>query len=114
MKYAFLTAAVAMCLLQLAGQASAQEMGDAKKGATLAQSICSECHAVRAGDTRSPNAKAPTFVSVAATRGMTEMALRVWLQSPHPTMPNFMLEEAAKDDVIAYILSLKGRSGRGE
>jgi len=108
MKYA-LTAFVALGFLQLAGQACAQEMGDAKKGADLAQSICAECHAVKAGETRSPNAKAPTFVTVASTPGMTEMALRVWLQSPHPTMPNLMLDENAKDDVIAYIRTLKAR-----
>jgi cytochrome c2 len=108
MKHA-LTALVALGLLQLAGQLSAQEMGDAKKGADLAQSICAECHAVKAGETRSPNAKAPTFVNVASSPGMTEMALRVWLQSPHPTMPNLMLDEDSKDDVIAYIRSLRAR-----
>ena len=109
MKHAFTTAAVFLGLLALAGHAAAQEMGDAKKGATLAQSVCAECHAVRSGETRSPNTKAPTFTSVASTQGMTEMALRVWLQSPHPTMPNLMLDEDAKDDVIAYILTLKKR-----
>ncbi|SRR5258706_7433962 len=104
-----ITAAVFLSLAALAGRASAQEMGDAKKGAVLAQTVCNECHAVRSGETRSPNAKAPTFARVASTQGMTEMALRVWLQSPHPTMPNLMLDESAKDDVIAYILTLKER-----
>jgi len=108
MKHA-LTAIGALGLLHLASQVCAQEMGDAKKGAALAASVCAECHAVRVGETRSPNAKAPTFVSVASSRGMTETALRVWLQTPHPTMPNLMLEENDKDDVIAYILSLKAR-----
>jgi mono/diheme cytochrome c family protein len=106
MKHTLIAAVVALGFAQL-GHASAQEMGDAKKGATLAQSVCAACHAVGNGESRSPNAKAPTFTSVAATRGMTEMALRVWLQSPHPTMPNLMLGEDEKDDVIAYILSLK-------
>jgi mono/diheme cytochrome c family protein len=98
---------IVLALAQVGSRASAQEMGDAMKGATLAQSVCAECHAVRNGETRSPNPKAPTFTSVAATRGMSEMALRVWLQSPHPTMPNLMLGEDEKDDVIAYILTLK-------
>jgi len=102
-----IAAAFVLGLIQSAGAAHAQEMGDAKKGATLAETVCAACHGVGNRETRSPNAKAPTFTSVAATRGMTEMALRVWLQSPHPTMPNLMLGEDEKDDVIAYILSLK-------
>jgi cytochrome c2 len=106
-KPGLVAAIIVLALAQLGSRASAQEMGDAKKGASLAQMVCAECHAVGSGDSRSPNAKAPTFTSVAATRGMSEMALRVWLQSPHPTMPNLMLGEGEKDDVIAYILSLK-------
>jgi hypothetical protein len=43
---------------------------------------------------------------------MTDRALRVWLQSSHPTMPNFILSGDEKNDVIAYILSLQtGHSG---
>jgi mono/diheme cytochrome c family protein len=85
----------------------AQEMGDATKGAELAQGICAECHAITATPARSPNTKAPSFASVVRTPGMTEMALRVWLQSPHPTMPNLLLSDQQKDDVIAYLMSLK-------
>ncbi len=107
MRHTLVAAVIALSLSQLTTLVSAQEMGDAKKGATLAQSVCAECHAVGKEEGSSPNARAPTFASVAATRGMTEMALRVWLQSPHPTMPNLMLDADAKDDVIAYILSLK-------
>jgi mono/diheme cytochrome c family protein len=107
MKHPLIAAVIALSIGQLTGPVSAQEMGDAKKGAALAQTVCSECHAVGNGESRSPNTKAPTFTSVAGTRGMSEMALRVWLQSPHPTMPNLMLGEGEKDDVIAYILSLK-------
>jgi hypothetical protein len=42
---------------------------------------------------------------------MSEMALRVWFQSPHPSMPNLRLTEKQSDDLIAYIMSLK--EGRG-
>ena len=107
MKHPLIAAVIALSVGQLTSHVSAQEMGDAKKGATLAQTVCAECHAVAKGESRSPNTKAPAFPNVAGTRGMTEMALRVWLQSPHPTMPNLMLAEDEKDDVIAYILSLK-------
>jgi mono/diheme cytochrome c family protein len=103
------TALVAGIILVLATGAEAQEMGDAKKGATLAQTVCAECHTVDLGQTPSPNTRAPSFVTVAKTRGMTPLALRVWLQSPHPTMPNLLLSDEQKDDVIAYLLSLKDK-----
>jgi hypothetical protein len=38
---------------------------------------------------------------------MTRRALVVWLQSSHPNMPNIMLEAQDRDDVVAYIMSLK-------
>jgi len=93
----------------LGNSSIAQEMGDARNGAELAQGICAECHAITSTPARSPNAKAPSFASVVRTPGMTEMALRVWLQSPHPTMPNLLLSDQQKDDVIAYLMTLKGK-----
>ena len=44
---------------------------------------------------------------VANTSGVTATALRVWLQSSHPTMPNIILEPNDLSNVVAYILSLK-------
>ena len=41
--------------------------------------------------------------------GMTEMALSVWLQSSHPTMPNIVLSQDEIRNVVAYIRSLKGK-----
>jgi hypothetical protein len=32
----------------------------------------------------------------------------VFFQSPHPTMPNLVLSPEETDNVIAYILSLRG------
>jgi mono/diheme cytochrome c family protein len=93
----------------LASHVVAQEQGDAKKGEALAVSVCAQCHAVQSGQSHSPNPKAPSFSSVARTRGMTDRTLRVWLQSSHPTMPNFILTTDERNNVIAYILSLKSR-----
>jgi hypothetical protein len=45
---------------------------------------------------------------------MSEMALRVWFQSPHPSMPNLVLTERLADDLIAYIMSLKQDREKGE
>jgi len=89
--------------------AMAQELGDARAGLAYASQVCAECHAVRVDQTSSPNSRAPRFEAVANTRGMSEMALRVWFQSPHPSMPNLMISKKDGDDVIAYILSLRKR-----
>ena len=94
-------------LLVMQSSSMAQEVGDAARGATLASTVCAQCHAVRAGELRSPDPMAPNFSSIATTLGMTDRALRVWLQSSHPTMPNYGLSPSESNNVIAYILSLK-------
>jgi hypothetical protein len=38
---------------------------------------------------------------------MTELALTVWLQSYHPTMPNIVLKQDDLRNVVAYIRSLE-------
>ena len=98
--------AVAM-LFAMQSSSIAQAVGDAARGATLASTVCAQCHAVRAGELRSPDPMAPNFSSIATTLGMTDRALRVWLQSSHPTMPNYVLSPGERNDVVAYILSLK-------
>ncbi len=87
--------------------ATAQEIGDAKAGRAFAAKHCTECHAIEPGEATSPNRKAPNFTTVAKTSGMTGRALAAWFDTSHPTMPNFVLRAGDRDDVIAYILSLK-------
>lgn len=87
--------------------AHAQTPGDPKKGRDLAQRVCAECHAVGTRDVRSPNPEAPSFTAVASTPGMTAMALNVFFQTPHRAMPNLMLKTDQKNDIIAYVMSLK-------
>lgn len=87
--------------------AAAVELGDAKQGQEYAKQVCAECHGVEAGEEFSPVADAPSFQDVADTPGMSPRALAVWLQSPHPTMPNLILPTDVSDNVIAYIMSLR-------
>ena len=101
----FKLALVCSCLVS-ASLANAQQLGDAGRGLAYAQRHCSGCHAVQAGQLASP-LPAATFNQIANTPGMTRMALTVWFQSPHPNMPNLILEPGARDDVIAYIVSLR-------
>ena len=87
--------------------AVAEEAGDKREGRTYAQAHCGECHGVESADEISPNLDAPNFVAIANTPGMTARALAVWLQTSHPNMPNFMIPAEQKDDVIAYLMSLR-------
>jgi mono/diheme cytochrome c family protein len=87
--------------------AHAQAPADPHKGRALAQRFCAECHAVGKDDDGSPNSEAPSFTAIAATPGMTAMALHVFFQTPHRSMPNLMLTNDQKNDIIAYIMSFK-------
>ena len=51
--------------------------------------------------------RAPHFTELAAAPGMTDMALSVALTTPHAGMPMFMFTADERQDVIAYILSLR-------
>jgi len=101
----------ALVLAALAGGAAAQTAGDAVAGAALARSWCANCHVVGRGPGASPASgdAVPTFASIAAMPSTTALSLRAFLQTPHRRMPDFMLSRAETDDLIAYILSLKGQ-----
>lgn len=107
MRMAAIVAALAAALAT-PGAAEAQKIGDAGEGLAYARAHCAECHGIEpAKDDFSPDAAAPDFSVVANTPGMTERALVVWLQTSHPTMPNLIIPPEARDNVIAYIMSLK-------
>jgi mono/diheme cytochrome c family protein len=80
--------------------------GDAAAGKRFAATQCAGCHGVDRSE-HSRNRAAPSFAAIAESPGLTATAIRVWLQSPHPTMPNIKLNDEDKDNVIAYLLSLK-------
>ena len=91
--------------------ANAQEgSGDPAAGRALAQRVCSSCHVV-APDEKSPRMFdiAPDFAAIANTPGMTQTALRAFMTTSHPKMPNLILSPDQLIDVSAYILSLKAR-----
>ncbi len=93
--------------------AAAQVAGDPVKGLTHAQQVCARCHAIRQGDKHSPNPLAPSFDSIANASGVTGMALAAALHSTHENMPNFVLPVTERNNVIAYILSLKNERQGG-
>ncbi len=91
-------------LLALTGPGDAK--ADAARGRILSEQACSQCHGVRPNES-SVNPKAPSFSAVAAEPSITEYSLRVFLRTPHSTMPNLMMKPDDIDDIVSYLLSLK-------
>lgn len=92
----------------MAGGVGAQELpGDPKAGARLAREVCAACHVVAEDQMVDPGV-GPWFIDVAEHPATTVLSLRAFLQTPHATMPNLMLTPEETDDVISYILTLKG------
>ena len=99
---------VALILLQAVGPLHAQEVpGNPAAGKALTLHWCSDCHNATAA--RDDPGLADDFTSIANKPSATALSLRVFLQSNHDRMPDFMLKTSEADDIIAYILSLKGR-----
>jgi mono/diheme cytochrome c family protein len=88
---------------------SAQDLGDKSRGRVFAQAICAECHAVIPTEPASPRTDAAPFRAIANTPGMTELALAVWLKTPHRNMPNLIIGKDDLENVIAYIVSLRDK-----
>ena len=88
--------------------AHAQNGGDIAAGHSFAHEACSACHVVDAEE-RPPRRIfiGPAFRSIANTPGMTVTALRVFLTTSHPKVPNPIIMSEQMAHVIAYILSLR-------
>ncbi len=93
--------------LGVSGAAAEEHPGDPQAGYEYASKVCSTCHGISAEP--SPLPQAPRFREVADQPGMTGTALRVWMETMHPTMPNIIVSKQDMLNVIAYILDLRGR-----
>ena len=78
---------------------------DRSVGRQLAERVCSTCHQISAA---SPNpgqsSGAPSFVDISQMPSASELSIKVFLRTPHPSMPNFILSPEEIDSVAAYIL----------
>lgn len=78
----------------------------ASAGHRLAGAWCKECHSIEA--TTAGIAKAaPDFTKIANKPSTTELSLKVFLRTSHPSMPNIIIAPSQADDLVNYILSLK-------
>jgi len=98
---------LAAALTATAFTANAQD-GDVAAGRIFARDICKSCHVVEPTNA-SPRIVVigPDFQEIANIKGMTATALRVFLTTSHPKMPNLILTPEQLSDVTAYILSLR-------
>jgi cytochrome c len=106
--FAMLIALMALFLISLhnAGGA-ALDSDSATSGHRLAEAWCRTCHAIDANTAGTSSNAAPDFARVANQPSTTALALKVFLRTSHPTMPNLVLTPAQADDLANYILSLK-------
>ena len=96
-----------VCSMVSLVSASAEEPGDAEAGLQYVRANCAECHEVERHSKIVPDFEAPGFPEIANMSGMTGRALVVALQTSHKKMPNFVLPEKDRNDVVAYIMSLR-------
>jgi mono/diheme cytochrome c family protein len=86
--------------------ASSAQSADPSVGRRLAKTVCGTCHQISATSPPSRNPSAPSFVDISRMPSMSELAIKVFLRTSHPTMPNFILSPEEINSVTAYILSL--------
>ncbi len=84
-----------------------QSFGNSTHGQVLSETWCRSCHLVSAANRPNANDGVPSFQAIARQPSTTSTGLRVFLQTPHPRMPNDVLSSSQTEDIIAYILSLK-------
>ena len=97
-----LGAAALVMLLPLAVRA---QDADPTLGRRLVQADCSRCHSTQTG-VPSTDPGAPNMAEVARMSSATDLSLRVFLRSPHRSMPDRVLSDEEITSVIAYIRSL--------
>ena len=98
-----------------AAMAASDGLGNPVFGRRIADDFCSQCHIVapekEPGRGELGGRKvAPDLTQRVRDPGVTELALRTYLQTSHPRMPNIMLKQEETDDLIAYLLTLKERA----
>lgn len=82
--------------------------GDVAAGRVFALQSCSDCHNIVSR--RNPLLSilgAPDFDLVANAKTTTIMGLNVFLSSPHRNMPNLIISEEDRRNVVSYIMSLR-------
>jgi cytochrome c len=99
---------VLVLVLLAVAQPAAAQSGRAQRGEAFALTNCAGCHAVgRVGN--SPLAIAPPFRTLHRRYPVEDLAeaLAEGITTGHPSMPEFVLDTAQIDDLIAYLKTLE-------
>jgi mono/diheme cytochrome c family protein len=100
--------AVLVIALSLVSSGSSMARSSAQRGEQFSERWCSQCRGVKPNQT-SPYPAAPSFSDLADNPSTTRHSLTVSLRTtPHWTMPKIKPKSADIDDVVSYILSLRG------
>ena len=98
------------CLgLACASTAAMAQSGRVQRGFTFAQTNCSQCHAIgRVGE--SPIPEAPPFRTLHTRYPIEDLAeaFAEGITTGHPSMPQFELDPAQINDLLAYLDSVQG------
>jgi len=110
---ATIASTIASLIVAAFAHAASDGAGSINFGRRLVEEVCGECHRVSQPPTAKPppmqeDLAAPDLVERMHDPGITEMALRSYLRTSHPVMPNIRLSTEETDDVVAYLMSLKG------
>jgi hypothetical protein len=109
---------LALCIgLGACSSAEQQNRQAIVRGHATAEKWCSECHRIsrdqptgsRAGHILPPPVNAPSFMEIADRPNVDRRYLFELAHEFYTPMPTFRLPENEQDDVMAYILSLKGQ-----
>src|SRR5262245_6576615 len=95
---------------------------DGLPGRALAEAYCSACHRVSAEQASPPKVtvnsgvgseedEAPSFHQIVARPGRESAYLRTFIQAPHYPMREQLFIPDELEQIVAYILSLKGTAG---
>lgn len=99
--------ALGLAVTLLAYPALAQE-GRVQRGLTFVRVNCSQCHAIGRYD-QSPVPEAPPFRALHERYPVESLAesLAEGITTGHPSMPEFQLDPAQINDLIAYLKSIQ-------
>ena len=86
--------------------------GDVTEGRRIAEVYCARCHAIGAeGESTHPLSPPFRTLSRAYPVNALQEAFAEGILVGHPDMPEFQLEPAQIDDLLAYIQSIQPRQG---
>jgi len=99
---------LAVAALVLGSQPLLAQEGRIQRGRTFVETNCAMCHAVgRVGE--SPLSEAPAFRTLARRYPLEDLAeaFAEGIITGHPSMPEFQLDAAQINDVLAYLESIQ-------